>query len=272
MILEMPRSYLPFEQYKAIDAISHSDLRLANRSLRHYQLGLRVEATPSMILGSATHCYVLEPERFDSEYYIIPVCDRRTKEGKSTFERHQELAGNRSLLPESEMVKIAGMRKELEATRTWQMLKDNVWTVECTIQWKHEATALRCKGRPDAISGDTEKNRTLIEYKTTSRASSWNFQKSIVEYGYHTQLAYYGEGLRKHGFEPAHCIIIAQETEFPYLVAFYRLNNEALKLGHDQNETTLKRIKYALESGYYEGYPDMLLDIDLPKYMYDSTL
>lgn len=267
MNLEPTLVYLPFKEYTELNAISHSDLRLANRSMRHYQLGARVEPNASMILGSATHTYILEPEKFASEYMVVAPYDRRTKEGKLLHEKLLDDAAGRHLFPEAEMLKLTCMKRELEKTRTWKMLREEPWQVELTAQWRHEPTNLACKGRPDAIFGNT-----LIEFKTTSRASAWQFQKTILEYGYHTQLAYYSEGLRKCGIQVAHCIIIAQETEPPFLTAFYRLNDEALKLGADQNETTLKRIKYALESGEYEGYPDMLLDIDLPKYMYDSTL
>lgn len=40
------------------------------------------EETDALIFGRAFHKIVLEPEGFDYEFAVCPVCDRRTKEGK----------------------------------------------------------------------------------------------------------------------------------------------------------------------------------------------
>ena len=77
------------EQYHAdTSAISASGLKLFMRSPAHYYAAYldpnRVERqpTPAMRLGTATHCAILEPTRFNAEYAVIPESiDRRTKEG-----------------------------------------------------------------------------------------------------------------------------------------------------------------------------------------------
>lgn len=71
-------------EYHADPAISKSDLDLINRSPSYYKYvkgNPRVQ-TAAMLLGSAVHKLVLEPEDFGEEYAVAPLADRRTKPAK----------------------------------------------------------------------------------------------------------------------------------------------------------------------------------------------
>ena len=72
--------------------ISKSGLDLINRAPAHYyERYLNPAAnpqkeTPALVIGSAVHCAVLEPEEFGKRYAVGPRVDRRTKAGKEEWE------------------------------------------------------------------------------------------------------------------------------------------------------------------------------------------
>ena len=73
------------EDYRNDEAFSRSQLFKLSKSPAHFKYALEnpeVE-TPALAFGTAFHAYVLEKDKFDSEYIVAPKLDRRTKEGKA---------------------------------------------------------------------------------------------------------------------------------------------------------------------------------------------
>ena len=60
------------------------------------QIDKKSVPTDAMTFGSAFHCAVLEPDKFDDLYYVIPKLDKRTKAGKEEFAEHMSKAGDKS--------------------------------------------------------------------------------------------------------------------------------------------------------------------------------
>ena len=83
-------SDLDNELYHKAYGLSCSDLKVMLRSPAHYHASLLFpqKTTPEMLLGSALHTAVLQPELFDEEYMELPKLDRRTKEGKELYKSY----------------------------------------------------------------------------------------------------------------------------------------------------------------------------------------
>jgi len=66
------------------DYLSYSALKAYAKSPNHYLMyvGREFVETPAMVLGSALHCLVLEPQEWSKRYITAPKFDRRTKAGK----------------------------------------------------------------------------------------------------------------------------------------------------------------------------------------------
>src|SRR5882762_1913718 len=74
------RSRVPAAEYHALPGISITRLKELKRSALHYQYRLDHPAvTVPLTLGTASHCAVLEPERFERQF---AVWDRRTDSGR----------------------------------------------------------------------------------------------------------------------------------------------------------------------------------------------
>ena len=92
------------DEYHAANGISRSRLMLLDKSPYHYwyevlsgEAEVR-ESTPAMLIGSLFHTLLLEPEKFDREYALMPKIDRRTKQGKEDYEAFVQEAQNKIIL------------------------------------------------------------------------------------------------------------------------------------------------------------------------------
>jgi exodeoxyribonuclease VIII len=76
---------LSSEAYHHGPGISRSGLMEFKRSPYHYWYKhlnpdyIAEPATPAQIFGNALHTYVLEPEKFDQQFFVAPKFDKRTK-------------------------------------------------------------------------------------------------------------------------------------------------------------------------------------------------
>ena len=66
-----------------------------------------------MVLGSAFHKIVLEPETFDDEFVVMPNFDRRTKDGKMQYALFVEQSNGKTVITQEQYETICGMRDSI---------------------------------------------------------------------------------------------------------------------------------------------------------------
>ena len=95
--------------YHAGIGLSSTGLCELMRSPLHYITSLKTphKETPALKLGTATHCAILEPERFVKEYIKAGNLDRRTKEGKAAWLEIEQTG--KIVLTAEEYDKVTGM-------------------------------------------------------------------------------------------------------------------------------------------------------------------
>lgn len=146
---------------------------------------------------------------------------------------------------------------------------------EVTVTWRDGDTGLLCKAKDDGISEIGEDVVDLVDLKTTAgdAANPQKMLKKIIEYGYHRQLAFYGDGLEENGKRVRNRIIIAVDTQPPYAVGVYRLTKELLEHGRQQYKDALKDIlKYRQSDEPLPAYTNPgMVDLDLPSWLKEST-
>jgi exodeoxyribonuclease VIII len=109
-------------QYHGNPAVSHSKLEVFRRRPRLYQMRYVTkelpapEPTAAFRIGSATHCAVLEPEKFPLQYAQRPEgIDRRTKEGKAAWESFTQQHAGKDFLDAEEWQQISAMMEAVRA-------------------------------------------------------------------------------------------------------------------------------------------------------------
>ena len=257
------------EDYHALKAVSPSQIKVLGRSPLHYYDQFlaedreKREPTPQMLMGTALHTAVLEPELWDSTIAVPPHSfDRRTKVGKelaAEFER--ESAGKIVLSPED----ADQVRRMADAVRKHPaagFLLDLPGRREASYTWTDEATGLECKTRPDWHSED---RRIVVDVKTCRDASRVEFAKAIANLDYHVQAAWNQDALGAQQF-----ITIAVENTRPYAVAVYPASGGMIAAGQRRIEAAMTLLAECHASGRWPGYGDLVQEpIELPGWCRD---
>jgi hypothetical protein len=215
-------------------------------------------------LGSAAHRYVLGKGATIVE---VDAVDYKTKNARAARDAAYE-AGKTPLLPhEHEQVKAmaAALQADPLASRVLDL---NYGTTECSIVWR-DPSGITCRARldylRDALIGGWW--LYLVDYKTTTSASVEDLEKSIFNFGYHQQLAFYADGCVALGLvaqpEQVAAIIVAQEKTPPYLVNTRKLDAMSLRIGREENRRAISTYVECTRSNTWPGYNERADQIPL---------
>ena len=262
---------IPSEDYHRWKALSNSHLSELRRSPAHLLARLRGEAkpeTPALRLGRAIHAAVLEPEVFVERYVQAPLIDKRTKDGKEAWAVLVEAYGAGNVLSPEDYVTCNAMRESVWRKQAAKTLLGTEGEAELSVVWDNDG--ILSKARADRMSWKL-KGGTIVDLKSTQDASLAAFEKSIFNFGYHRQGAWYLQGFGARKVEVAHYCIIAVEKDPPYEVGVYRLTEEALNAGWKEIEPLLDVYRKCLETNEWPGFPDRVVDIALPAWAWSQV-
>lgn len=239
-------------EYHADPAISNSLISKILKSPAHAKAYLEFgqEQTAAMAFGSAFHCQVLEPDKFNDEYAVFEG-DKRTKEGKAKF---QELTdAGKTIITQKDYDTIWAMNQSIYSNdEARALLAQGV--AEQSVFWTDKATGLECKCRPDWWD-----EKTIVDLKSCDDASPAGFARSVVQYGYHRQAAHYLAGTGAERF-----VFIAVEKSAPYAIGVYVLDDAALDEGWFKVVHALGYWAACKETGFYPAYQDEIVTLSLP--------
>ncbi len=275
---------MPAEEYHAVRAMSASGLKLMRQSPAHY-FGTHLDpnrpdekASRSKANGTLTHCLMLEPAEFDKRFIVVPEeapnrpSDRQRKAAKPSPETVAAVAWwdafNRSaagkIVVEAEA--LASAKAQAAAVRALPDVAAllSVGQAEASAFWIDEQTGELCKCRPDHThpAGD---GVILVDGKTCQDASAQGFGRSIWNYGYHLQAAWYADGFeratgqRVHGF-----VFAAVESAWPHQAAAYMLGDDVLDKARTENRRLLNLYAECKRTGNWPGYQAGIQLINLP--------
>lgn len=217
------------------------------------------ESTPALEFGSAAHCAILEPERFEIEYAVRPdFGDGRTKVAKEARAAWELENGGKTALSHTSLEHITGMSASVNAHPVAGKLFHG-GDAELTIAWMDPDSGVDCKGRLDYY-----RSGVVVDLKTTLDASPRGFARSAAEYRYHVQAAMYLQGLQACGEQPKGFIFVAVEKLPPYAVGVYELREEDLQKGYDAVARNLATLSQCLRSGEWPAYSEHIEQLQLP--------
>lgn len=268
-----PNEPLPMDnaEYHRHTAVSKSHLDQVARSPLHYWSRYldpnRVvpEPTAAMAIGSAVHTHVLELDKWDATYAVAPDgLDRRTKEGKAAWAAFEAEAKGRTVLSRADADLVMHIGRAVFAHPAAAMLLQLAGKAETTHMWTDEATGLQCKCRPDWLS---DCGSIVLDLKTTEDASPAGFRKSIANWRYHVQAAWYLHGLKQAGHRPEQFIFVCVEKKPPYAVAVYAADAEMIEAGMTTARLDLDKLAVCKAADHWPGYSEQIETISLPGWM-----
>ena len=255
------------ESYHAGPGLSKSDLDKIHRSPAHFRASCEMEGetTEALLMGSAFHCAVLEPERFEKEYVVAPVFNRRTKDGKKAYEEWNSENRNKTSLTAEQMIVVKKMRASV---------MDNPISRKLVEITQHETSiyadfdGVLCKCRPDGWSPE---ERLLIDLKSAKDASLSGFGKAVAVGRYHVQDAWYRSVIeRLTGDRQEAFYFIACEKEPPFAMAIYQLDSITVDAGYRAAMEDLETFRHAVKTGNWGAYPRNIQSLSLPRWAFGA--
>lgn len=233
------------DAYHSSEGISKSGLDLIARSPAHYRYAERREPTAAMHIGTATHCAILEPERFAREYVVLKDApDRRS----SVYKEAVKERGAEFVLLQSEADRIAGMVEAVRANPyAAEFLSDG--NAEVSLFAKDPVTGVTVRVRFDWL-----RDGRPLDLKTTADASDDAFGKSIWNYRYHVQDVFYCDVYEwAFGEQPAPMEFLTVESEMPHGCTVHRIPHDFRQYARKLYRADLNRYAECLESGHWPG-------------------
>lgn len=196
--------------------------------------------TAAMRWGSALHCMVLEPDRFVDEYTVGGPLNPKTQQpyGSATKAFNEwALTQVKPILTREEYRLILGMADAIMAHPVARTIRDAPRRTELSIFWEQDE--LPCKARLDCLQ-----DGTIWDIKTTRDASYRGFERSMTEYRYMIQAAWYMQGAGRCGLaDPMKCryLWLAVENAAPYQLCVYRCSLDLWQVGYDRCEAAIAK-------------------------------
>lgn len=239
-------------------SLSHSGAKLileAPAKYKHDIDGGPKDSGDAMNFGTAVHCAVLEPPDVNQIIAIGEFKDWRSK-AAGEFRDEAVADGRAPILAKQWLVAQEMAKRVHDHPVAAAILKHDHTVTERSLFW--EADGITKRARVDFMGARQTNGRYIAgDYKTTTDAGIKAFERSIVSYGYHSQAAFYEEGLRTLlGERDVGFFFIAQDKTEPYLVNVVELSTELLTIGHERMQRAVEVYKQCRATGVWPGYSD----------------
>lgn len=219
------------------------------------------EQSPDLILGSAIHSAVLEPDLFKSQFLVLPDLDLRTKKGRE--ERDLFVANN----PGAAIITV-------EQRETALAVRDAVHTHPVASRLLRRGAAEQSWFAVDPETGEQIKCRTdwfddgaglIVDLKSTKDASPDGFGKSAANLRYHLQPPWYQDVFEaEFGAAPPWWVFLAVEKVPPYKIGIYYPTPEDIQLGRQMARRDFMRIIDCKRTGQWPDYATEAKPLMLP--------
>lgn len=221
----------------------------------------RREPTPAMVLGTAIHTAVLEPGEFTKRHHVAPVVDRRTKDGKATWEEATARAAEAGadLISAADFETCMAISRQVREHPTARKVFGH-GQAELSCYWTDAETGVLCKCRPDWLNMPL-----VVDLKSTEDASAEGFAKSAWNYRYWVQAAWYMDGIEQAvGERPDAFVFGAFEKAAPYACAFYFADDAMIQFGRAEYRRLLRIYADCLSADRWPGYTTDVTPLGVP--------
>ena len=230
------------------------------------------EPSEDMVLGSAFHKIVLEPETFDKEFMIMPHFDRRTKEGRLGYENLMNKVQGEciTLITKEQYDTICGMRDSIMSNPYARKLING--NVEQSMYFTDDLTKVECKCRPDVWRKVSDRV-VITDLKSAKSVMPNDFMRDCVKYHYDLQTAMYRDGASKVLGVPKDNIdfvFIAVEKKPPYLLNIMQADTYVIQKGEaDFREFIGTYAECKADGVFYglNGKNGIINTLSLPEYL-----
>jgi hypothetical protein len=139
---------------------------------------------------------------------------------------------------------------------------------EQSLFWVDRPTSVWRRARLDWLPHHGGGRFIVPDYKTAPCAAPSAIEKSVHNFGYHQQGAFYLDGVTALGLaDDAAFLLVVQEKTPPYLVNVVRLDDVALRIGRDLNREAIDKYAECVADDHWPGYSDEVEYISVPPWV-----
>lgn len=250
--------------YRAIPhMLNYSSIPHLLQSPAHYISNLSEPRSPSkeMTFGTATHLYILEPDKFKEEF-VVQTIDARTVKGKAAL-LDIEFVQKKNVISEEDFLRIkymnANVKKHAVANKLLQEGKP-----EQVMLYKLQTSEgeIWCKSKVDYL-----REGVLIDIKTTKNSDTQTFSKSIENFNYFIQGAMYSRGHEIVTGRSCDFVFIAIESVAPYAVNVIKLSENHNALGYKKVYEAAEIYAKCLKTNVWPSYPEKVQESVMSKWL-----
>lgn len=261
--------------YHEMEGISRSAISELKKSPLHYwekfinpERCKDKKTSPAMAIGSAVHCLVMEPEKFDLDFAIEKKVDGRTNSGKEYKSKFSIENKGKTIIGEDDYSTAKNISAAIIDHPKAYCFMTGDFCVEKSLFWIDKDSGMRCKARPDIWN----KSLNLIcDIKTTRDASAGFFSRSAIDHDYHIQAAMQIDAVYElTGEIIEYFTFIAAPNDPPHRPYIYNLSKDAIEAGRKEYKEALIVIKECMRRNKWTEDRDSVCDLFFSDYQLNS--
>lgn len=260
------------EYHSDLMAISKSQLAKMSVCPKYFKYCLDNPQPPTtdLIIGSAFHKLVLEPETFGKEFVVMPMIDKRTKLGKETYEQFLLSSQGREIITEEQYNTISNMANAVLGNSLATALTTG--NIEMSLYGTDELTNEHIKTRPDCYQ-IIDDRLVITDLKSCVSAMQSDFTRDCVKYSYDLQAymySYNASRVLNFPMDKIDFVFIAVEKKPPYLLNIFKATKDILERGEMLYREYIGMYHEAKTTNNWWGYngkENIINDLSLPTYL-----
>lgn len=239
---------MPNEVYHDSEGVSKSSLDLIHRSPAHYYHRSPYVPSRAMEIGTAIHTAILEPDAYETDYVLLDV-DARTA---SEYKQAVKAVGSGRVLVKKEWQHVEGVATAVAMDPHAGPLFEGEGHNELSVIVENEhGITLRCRFDRLLKRGD---RWLAVDLKKTRDARPDKFSRSVTDYRYHVQVAWYSRVAALAGIDLAGFVFVAVEDAPPHGVRVYVIDDESVEIGRREAMEDLRVYTECVRSGHWPVY------------------
>ncbi|QND53444.1 hypothetical protein HB779_17285 [Phyllobacterium sp. 628] len=262
---------IPNEAYHSGPGISKSGLwTIQTKTPAHYKFPPIVEETTQTKavkdFGTGAHLAILEPELF--EKLVVRGPDDRRGNKWTDLAEGCKLSG-KLLLVSKAYDEILALRDSVHAdpfingiiTGGKAMVEPSGYAID-------PVTGCLCRVRPDLYREDLG---IILDVKTTESAHPDAFARSVINYGYHAQEAFYSDIWASLNKPVNGWVFLTFEKKSPYAAAAYELPPSIVEEGRATMRQALDRYAECTKTNRWPAYGEGVQELTFKHWAYRLT-
>lgn len=226
---------------------------------------------PAFDFGHAAHAEVLG---IGAPLVVVDAADWRTKAAQA--QRDEAYAAGHTPILAHEHQQVKGMAEALRAHPIASALfdPDRGGKPEQSLFWHDERHDVMRRSRLDWLPATRDDGRLILpDYKTTTCAAPSALAKTVANFSYHQQAAWYPDMVVGLGLaEQVAFVFVFQEKTAPYLVTVVELDALSVRVGRHLNDRALEVYAECSATDTWPGYTDDVELISLPSWVINQHL